>query len=93
MLLNYFQYSLIQTIINCDYKLNLCVSYAYIFGRFFGKTLFQINKVTRYYYTMDLLKNITVNDKVLLVWSELGSNADKLQSTVSSIKVFFLSTC
>jgi len=35
---------------------------------------------------MDLLKNITVNDKVLLVWSELGSNADKLQSTVSSIK-------
>lgn len=35
---------------------------------------------------MELLSDITSNDKVLLVWSELGNNADKLQSTVSSMK-------
>jgi hypothetical protein len=35
---------------------------------------------------MELLGDITSNDKVLLVWSQLGDSADELQSTVNSLK-------
>lgn len=39
---------------------------------------------------MDLLGDISSSDKVLLVWSDLGNDADKLQSSVITMKVDFI---
>ncbi len=39
---------------------------------------------------MEILGDISSSDKVLLVWSDLGNDADKLQSSVNSMKVGFI---
>ncbi len=39
---------------------------------------------------MEILGDISSNDKVLLVWSDLGNDADKLQSSVNSMKVGYI---